>query len=88
MTMRELITAALGEHVDGYADPVETPNNWARATLATDAILAAISDAGFVIVPREPNGCMVDAGRVADEKEPDGNWRPEKVWQAMIAAAQ
>lgn len=36
---------------------------------------------------REPNGAMIDAGRVADENEPCGNLRPEVTFHAMIDAA-
>jgi hypothetical protein len=41
-TMRERLIRVIGSHYDGDADPVETPNNWARAEGAVDAMLAEL----------------------------------------------
>ena len=42
MTPIERAARALGEVYDGFADPVETPQNWARAVDGVRAVIAAI----------------------------------------------
>ena len=40
--MRFALARAIGCAYDGYADPVDTPNNWARAITAADEVLETL----------------------------------------------
>lgn len=42
-SMRFTLARAIGDAYDGYADPVDTPNNWARALTAVDEVLNFLS---------------------------------------------
>jgi hypothetical protein len=42
--MTNRVARAIGACYDGYADPVETPHNWARATEAARAAIEAMRD--------------------------------------------
>lgn len=70
--IREVIARAVGEVYDGCADPIDTPNNWARATSATDAALAAIKQAGFVVVSRGDLERVVGLLRATDALQENG----------------
>lgn len=48
------------------------------------AALTAIEAAGYVVVPREPTEAMLNAGYATNDYH---EAPPEKMWQAMIAAA-
>lgn len=59
---------------------------------SADILVAALAEAGYAIVPREPTEAMIDAGCAvpAPFGETDGEWGPpdpEDIWRAMIAAA-
>lgn len=41
----EKVARIIGAIYDGYADPIETPNNWARAETAARAAIQAMIDA-------------------------------------------
>lgn len=89
--LREVIARAVGETYDGCADPVDTPNNWARATSAADAALAAIKQAGGVVVPAEPTREQLDAAedeeyRMAIETVRTDE-RFKRIYRAMIEAS-
>lgn len=72
--MLDRVARAIGESYDGYADPVETPNNWARAVGAARAAIEAMrpeleqlsvayggSDGSVWIDDRTPVGLYVDS---------------------------
>ena len=44
MTMVERVAREVGAIYDGYADPIDTPTNWARAMSAARAAIAAIAE--------------------------------------------
>lgn len=53
-----------------------------------DVYLAALSAAGYVIVPREPTDAMTLAGGEAQQTS-IGSWgEPALVWRHMLAALQ
>jgi hypothetical protein len=64
---REKVARAIGEVYDGSADPVEFPNNWARAIEAADAAIAAYEAAQWRTIESAPkDGTRVDLWVVID----------------------
>lgn len=51
----DAMARTIGSAYDGDADPNDTPNNWGRAMDATLSALRAAEEAGFVLVPVEPD---------------------------------
>lgn len=43
-SLAEKVARAIAENYDGYADPVETPQSWARAISAAHDAMAVIRD--------------------------------------------
>lgn len=79
--MVERVAKAVGEVLYGAADPVDTPNNWARSMDAARAAITAM---------REPTEEMRQRGGstlLLHEYEPDGPEGSRDVWQSMIDAA-
>ena len=79
--MIDRVTKAIAEVYEGYADPVETPSNWARAKSAAEAAIAAM---------REPTGAMKLAAERFGDSEGFGSvdeWEAGAIWQDMINAA-
>lgn len=92
MTPRDVIAESIySNNVGGTSDPklLELAEGFSIA--AANDVLAALSAAGFVIVPREPTAAMlVDAGTMngydTDRRTADADhiaW-----WDAMLAAAE
>lgn len=75
MNLEQILVEAIdqtGDKVGGFISVEDAP-----------ALLQAIQDAGYVIVPREPTEAMVDAAH-DDLQGMDEN--PYSTWAAMIAA--
>ncbi len=49
-----------------------------------DDILESLKAAGYVVVPKDPNEAMRDAGAQAESE----NFGPINVWSSMVEAAQ
>lgn len=80
MTPLERAARAVGEAVYGYADPADTPDNWARSLEAVRTVVTAM---------REPSEVMAAEGGhqgVWGEGYPDERGNARGVWQAMIDA--
>lgn len=71
-SVREVILNAVGDTADEMGV--------AHVALVTNAVLTALSAAGYVIVPREPTEAMMNAGV---------GWSVDcyEAWDAMLAAA-
>lgn len=77
---REVIAGWLLDHPDYYDRPGTSDMGKA------DAILAALAEAGLVVVPRKPTEKMMQAAlRYVDDDTQDA--LPHGVWQVMIEAA-
>lgn len=59
MTMLEDMIRAIGGSYDGYADPVDTPSNWSRASSAALAALQAIKKPSPRVVSALSDGLTV-----------------------------
>lgn len=73
------LARVLGEHYDGSADPIDTPNNFARARGGIVAVLTAM---------RDPTPDMRDAGWKAfpsmRESDLEDNDALDRLFGAMI----
>lgn len=76
--LREVIARALSE-AGGAC-------NWPHAEICTDAALAAIKQAGFVVVPAEPTEAMLEAGDAAFYDD-GGSESLSRTYRAMIEAS-
>jgi hypothetical protein len=79
----EQVARAIAEIYDGYADPVETPNNWARAISAARAAIESML---------EPTRAMEDAGifahgAVVPSCDCEVIVNPRRIWAAMCDEA-
>lgn len=86
--LREVIARAICEADCGCV----TENELARCEGLTDAALAAIKQAGFVVVPAEPTEAMVEAyyelcDLGGDLKEPEEGCKVQRAYRAMIEAS-
>ena len=83
---RTIIAKAMAAHEFGEGFWDRLHQDWRDATYTkTDAIIAALSAQGLVIVPREPTRPMVDA--VEDWAGEQVHNRFKAWWRAAIAAA-
>ena len=83
---KEIRSRGITSNSDGYILITET--------IATEAALKAINDAGFVVVPKEPTEAMLNAsGCECGMGAPEGYGDPNELYiandyKAMIQAAQ
>lgn len=81
--MVERVARIIGDHYDGHADPVETPNNWTSAMQAARAAVEAM---------REPTEAQLDrfvSRALCVSVSGQGGWSKyaRDQWQTMIDAA-
>lgn len=96
MSARETIAAAIDPDIWQMDLPVPTRDDVVgfhirrqESVERADAILAALSAAGYAIVPVEPTFRMKSAGRVqANDERLYSDEMAKCVWNAMIAASQ
>lgn len=74
MTAREVIEQALLPDVP----------KWTRYA---DKVLAALDEAGLVVVPKEATDAMLKAVGCAGRENMVSRWKTEAQWRAMVAAA-
>lgn len=87
------LVKAVGESYDGDADPVSTPNNFARATNAIHAALQALDQAGYAIVPKAPSAEMSQkAAQGVSESFHEDGFDPEhddpSLWNEFVKAGE
>jgi hypothetical protein len=79
-SMKEILARIIGEMYDGYADPVDTPNNWARALHAADEVLEAFIN---------PTTAMIQRGAVeVEEDHASPQSKAYDVFGVMVQAAK
>ena len=76
---------AMSKYPDGNCPP-EGCGYWKDYVRASAKHLTALSNAGFVVVPREPTDKMLDHAATTHNCYDEGNYRA--VWQFMLSACE
>ena len=74
--LREVIATWIGDQIEDF--------DRARDKRCADAALAAIKQAGLVVVPAEPTEAMISAGLPIADLD---SGHPEDIYRAMIEAS-
>ena len=88
--LREVIAGAIAESDRNKESGVRMADLWGNesyrrtVTKHADAALAAIKQAGFVVVPAEPTEAMISAGLPIADLD---SGHPEDIYRAMIEAS-
>lgn len=80
----EKVARVLGAAYDGYADPVETPNNWANAEQAARDVIPIVLEEAAKVAVLEAHRNKANAAQYSPQED-GGDGSKEDCFTAAIA---